>query len=255
MTRFSRLWIGLVTLPLLAMPLGAQSPASSEWDDASRAALHEEIRSYLLAHPEILMEMYALLEERQQAASAESDKALITENRAALLDDGYSYAGGNPDGDVTIVEFLDYQCGYCRKAHPELADLIETDGNIRWIIKEFPILGPNSELAARAAISTQINVGEDAYIRLHNAIMEAPGPVTEQSLDALLRANDLEPETIRAGMDAQEVTDRLEANHALARTLSISGTPTFVFGDDLVRGYVPLAEMRTLVADMRAESD
>ncbi|WP_424934136.1 DsbA family protein [Amaricoccus macauensis] len=254
-TRHAKSWIGLAAaLFCAAAPVRADSPLL-DLDAESRAALHEEIRSYLLENPEIMMEMYALLEEQQRAATAEADKGLVARNATAIFDDGYSYEGGNPEGDLTIVEFLDYQCGYCRKAHPELAELLESDGEIRWIIKEFPILGPNSELAARAAISTQINAGEEAYLRLHNAMMEGRGQVTEQSLDALLRANDLDPEEIRAGMDAPEVTERINGNRALAETLQVSGTPTFVFEDELVRGYVPLEQMQALVEEKRAALD
>jgi protein-disulfide isomerase len=252
MKALSKPWFGVMALLMAATPLRAESPAPV-WDDASRAALHDEIRRYLLENPEIMMEMYALLEERQRAATEETDKAVVASNAEAIFEDGYSFQGGNPEGDVTIVEFLDYQCGYCRRSHPELADLIETDGQVRWIVKEFPILGPNSELAARAALSTQILAGEDAYLRLHNAMMESKGPVTEQNLDAILNANDLDPQVIREGMEDLRVTERIAANHALAQKLSISGTPTFVFDDEMVRGYVPLEQMRALVAEKRAQ--
>jgi protein-disulfide isomerase len=247
-------WIALVALLSLAPPLRAESPAPV-WDDASRAALHEEIRNYLLEHPEIMMEMYAILEDRQRAATEETDKALVAAHAEAIFEDGFSHVGGNPDGNVTIVEFLDYQCGYCRRAHPELTELIETDGEIRWIIKEFPILGPNSELAARAALSTQVHAGEEAYMRLHRAMMESKTPVTDQSLDEILRTSDLDPQVIRGGMEDPRVTDRIAANHALARELSISGTPTFLFGDEMVRGYVPLEQMQALVAAERTPSE
>ncbi len=222
-----------------------------ELDDTTRAALHAEIRSYLLANPEIMMEMYALLEERQRTATSDSDKKLVSENSAAIFDDGYSFQGGNPEGDLTIVEFLDYQCGYCRKAHPEITELLQSDGKIRWIIKEFPILGPNSELAARAALSTQITADDEAYLRLHNAMMEGGAQLTEQNLNAVLRSSGLDPETIRGSMNSPEVDERIAANRALAETLQISGTPTFVFGDELVRGYVPLQQMQALASEKR----
>lgn len=253
MTRRRRFGLGLAALLLSALPLHAQQTAP-EWDEASRAALHAEIRAYLLANPEIMMEMYALLEERQRAESAESDRELISELSDEIFSDGYSFVGGNPEGDITLVEFLDYQCGYCRRAHPEIVDLVESDGNIRLVVKEFPILGPNSELAARAALSTQIKLGDEAYLRLHNAMMESQGQVTDQNLDALLAANDLDPDIIRGGMDDPQVTERIVANHALAEKLSISGTPTFVLGDEMIRGYVPTEQMLTLVAQERAQT-
>ncbi|MEM8570408.1 MAG: DsbA family protein [Pseudomonadota bacterium] len=248
----SKLSATLVGIHLaLAAPVSAEAPSELIFDDATREALHGEIRSYLLENPEILMELYALLEERQQAASDLADEIAVSENATEIFEDGYSFLGGNPEGDFTIVEFVDYQCGFCRRAHPEIAELISTDGEIRWIIKEFPILGPNSELAARAAISTQINLGEEAYLRLHNAIMETNGPLTDRNLNAVLLANDLDPSVVRDGMDAQEVTDRIAANRALAERMSISGTPTFVFQDEMVRGYMPLEQMQAMIADKR----
>lgn len=243
--------LALAALLMLAAPLRAESPLAN-LDDADRAALQEEIRTYLLENPEILVEMYSLLEERQRAATAETEQSLVSDNATAIFEDGFSYVGGNPEGDVTLVEFLDYQCGYCRKAHPDVARLIEEDGNIRWIVKEFPILGPNSELAARAAISTKLTEGDEAYARLHEALMTSP-PVTEQNLDAMLTANGLDAAKIRAGMDAPEVTERISATHELARTLNIAGTPTFVLGDELVRGYVPLDQLETIVANKRSD--
>lgn len=254
-TKCSKIWLGAAaTVACLASSLHAESPLL-KLDDESRATLHQEIRDYLLANPEIMMEMYSLLEERQRTATAESDRALVAEHTGAIFEDGFSFEGGNPQGDLTIVEFLDYQCGYCRRAHPEITELLEMDGEIRWIIKEFPILGPNSELAARAALSTQIHAGDEAYLRLHSAMMEAEGQITNQNLDAVLRASDLDPETIRGGMDDAEVSERIAATRALAKTLQISGTPTFVFEDELVRGYVPLQQMQALVAEKRENSD
>jgi protein-disulfide isomerase len=242
----------LVVAALLAAPVRAQDAPQAELDPGMRAAIREEIRSYLLENPEILVEMYSLLEARQQAATDAADSALISQNADALYDDGFSYVGGNPEGDVTIVEFLDYQCGFCRRAHPEVAELVAQDGNIRWIVKEFPILGPNSEQAARIAISTLINAGEDAYARLHDALMESNGTLAGANLDAILQRTGLDPDEIRADTDADAVTDRIAKTRALADALEISGTPTFILGDDLVRGYVPIAQMRTLVAEARS---
>lgn len=230
----------------------AQSPFE-DLDAAGRAALHEEIRSYLLENPEILVEMYSILEAREQEMNARQDAELLAENEDRIYDDGFSYAGGNPNGDITIVEFLDYQCGYCRKASPEVTELLEEDGNIRWIVKEFPILGPGSELAARAAISTLISEGDTAYARLHETLMTGPGQVTEQNLDLILRSADLDPEEICAGMNTDEVTQRIRETRDLGATLGISGTPTFVLAGEMVRGYVPIDQMRALVAAKRMQ--
>jgi protein-disulfide isomerase len=232
-------------------PAASQSAPASPFDDAERAALHDEIRAYLLEHPEILVEMYALLEEKQRAQTAEADGQLVEENAAAIFDDGYSYVGGNPEGDVTIVEFLDYQCGFCRRAHPELMDLLESDGNIRWVVKEFPILGPNSELAARAAVATLIAEGAETYARLNDLMMRHSGPVSDENLDAVLTEAGADPAEIREGMEAPEVSEQLAETPALAETLAVSGTPTFVFDTQMVRGFLPIDQMRSVVEEIR----
>ena len=239
----------LLCTALLAAPSGW---AQSDMSDAERAALHAEIRGYLLENPEIIMEVIGILDERRALGEAAAEASLVTDNSSAIYDDGYSFVGGNPDGDITIVEFVDYQCGFCRKSHPEVRELISADGGIRLIVKELPILGPGSELASRAAISTLISEGPEAYERLNLALMTLQGQVTEASLNGALSEAGLDVATIRAGMDADEVTRRLQDTRGLAQALAISGTPTFVFGDRMVRGYVELAAMRGLVEGLRA---
>jgi protein-disulfide isomerase len=239
-------FLALVEVPgrVVAEPLG----------DAERAELHAEIRSYLLENPEILREMIAMLEAQDQAGAAVRDRELVAAHAEAIFDDGFSFVGGNPEGSLTVVEFLDYQCGYCRRAHPDVADLIAEDGDIRWIVKEMPILGPGSELAARAAVATLIVEGPAVYRPLHDQLMRSPGQIDDAVLDDALRAAGADPATIRAAMDDDpEVSRRLAETRALAQTLAISGTPTFVFGDLMVRGYLPLAQMQSLVAELRAD--
>lgn len=225
---------------------------SSPFSDAEREALHAEIRSYLLANPELLMEMLQILEEKKQAAEAVSDRELVAANRAAIFDDGFSWVGGNPEGSVTIVEFLDYQCGYCRKAQPEVTELIAADGDIRLIVKEMPILGPGSELAARAAVATLIAEGSEAYATLHDRLMRTKGKIDDGVLDKALVESGLDPAAIRVAMEDPEVERRLAETRALAGKLAIAGTPTFVFEDRMVRGYVPLDTMTGLVGEARA---
>ncbi len=219
-----------------------------------REVLRGEIRSYLLENPEILVEMFAILEARQKEEASKGDLKLVSENLDAIFDDGFSYVGGNPEASFTIVEFLDYQCTYCRRAHPQIRQLVENDEDIRLIIKEFPILGPNSELASRAAVATLIEAGGDTYHQLNDIMMSTPGPVTEENLDSLLIEAGLEPEDIRGTMNTQEVTDRLTSTRMLAERLAISGTPTFVFEDRMVRGYMPFEQMEALVEEIRVSN-
>lgn len=233
------------------MAPGADGPGQS-FTDAEREALHAEIRSYLLANPDILMEMLQILEQKKQAAATVTDQQLVADNRDAIFDDGFSWAGGNPEGSVTIVEFLDYQCGYCRKAQPEVTELLKSDGDIRLIVKEMPILGPGSELAAKAAVATLIAKGPEAYAALHDRLMRSKGKIDDTSLDRTLVESGLDPEAIRVAMQDPEVERRLAETRALAEKLSIAGTPTFVFDDQMVRGYVPLDTMKDLVGSARS---
>jgi protein-disulfide isomerase len=241
----------VLALGLSAVAAAAQQQ-SSPFTEGERAALHAEIRAYLLEHPELLLEVIQKLEERKQAETAASDQALIAANKDAIFDDGFSYVAGNPEGSLTVVEFLDYQCGYCRRSHPEIAELLASDDDIRLVVKEMPILGPGSELAARAALATLIAEGPEAYGELHDRLMRLEGEVTDVRLDALLTELGHDPAAIRDGMDDPEVDRRLAETRALAGTLAISGTPTFVVGDRMLRGYLPLDAMQALVAEVRA---
>jgi protein-disulfide isomerase len=260
-----RLLSTLTLVVAFALPAVSQEPeaapetvtvpelqSSSPFTEGERAALHAEIRAYLLDHPELLMEMLQILEQKKQATAAVTDQQLLAANADAIFDDGFSWVGGNPEGGFTIVEFLDYQCGYCRRAQPEVEELLASDGNIRLIVKEMPILGPGSDLAARAAVATLISEGPEAYAALHGRLMRLKGQIDDVSLDKTLEDAGLDPAAIRAAMEDPEVDRRIAATRALAETLQISGTPTFVFDDRMVRGYVPLEQMRNLVGELRS---
>lgn len=244
-----RLAYTALTTAMLAMPASAFD--LSAMSDSERQSFRDEVRSYLLDNPEVLMEAIAVLEQRKSEAQINQDEMLVQVNADALFNDDYSYVGGNPDGDITVVEFLDYKCGYCKKAHPEVTALINGDGNIRYIVKEFPILGDQSMLAARFAISTLNNLGAEAYEKVHDALMVQRGDISEASLKRVAADLDLDPEVILAGMDSDDVNNVIAANHALAQRMQISGTPSFIMGDQMLRGYVPLDGMLQIVDELR----
>jgi len=242
-------------LPTVALALGLAAPAFATdltaMNTDERSAFREEVRAYLLENPEVLMEAINVLERRQAAEQVANDSALIAQNRQAIFDDGYSHVAGNPNGDVTMVEFVDYRCTYCRKAFPELQALLEEDGNIRMVYKEFPILGDESLLASRFAVSAQIVAGDEAYGRLHDAMMVMRGNFTTDALVGLATELGLDGQAILAGMSDPAVDQIIGQNHALAQILQISGTPTFVMEDQMLRGYVPLEGMQQLISDLR----
>ena len=233
---------------LLASLLPGQA---QDMTDAERLAFRAEVRAYLLENPEVLTEAIAILEDRQAADAAAQDIKRLTENHAAIFQDAASWTGGNPDGDITIVEFMDYRCSYCRKAWSEVEELVSTDGNIRFVVKEFPILGEASDLSSRFAIATLQLAGPDAYKSAHDALITLRGEATKPVLERLAGDLGLDAPAIMARMAAPEVTSVIQANHALAQTLDISGTPTFVLQGTMLRGYVPLDDMRQIVKDAR----
>ncbi|MEQ8367525.1 MAG: DsbA family protein [Roseicyclus sp.] len=244
----------LIVAAGLCLGLGAPAAAIDidNMSDADRAAFRSEIRAYLLENPEVLMEAIAVLENRQNAAEQEAAMMAVAANSEALFNSAFDYVGGNPDGDIVMVEFLDYRCSFCRRAHPEVAELVESDGNIRIIVKEFPILGEQSVLASQFAIATRIALGDEAYALVSDALMTMRSDVTEPALAALAQENGLDPAPILAAMDDPLVAQTIEYNRALAQRLGISGTPSFVFEDQLVPGYVPLDGMIEIVANLRA---
>lgn len=242
-------------LTLAALALAATPALGLELDNmtgAEREAFRAEVRAYLLENPEVLMEAIDVLEQRQAEEGAQADTELVAQNRAALFEDGHSWVGGNPEGDITIVEFLDYRCGYCKRAHPEVAELISSDGNIRYIIKEFPILGDQSVLASRFAVAVQTVAGDEAYKLVSDALMTQRADVTEASLTELSNTLGLETEAIMAEMSSDAVNKVLQSNQLLAQRMQITGTPTFVFEDQMLRGYAPLDAMRQVVDEVRA---
>lgn len=236
---------------LMATGVQAADLDLSDMSDADRAAFGAQVRAYLLENPEVIMEAVQVLEERQAAQQAQGDIALIENNADAIFNDGYSWVGGNPEGDVTIVEFFDYRCGFCRKAHPEVAELLELDGNIRYIAKEFPILGENSVISSRFALAAREVAGDDAYEAAKEALIVMNGDLDDAVLRRLADTLGLDADAVLAAMDSDSISQQLAETRALAQALQINGTPSFVMAGQLVRGYVPLDAMQQIVAEAR----
>ncbi|WP_146343989.1 DsbA family protein [Phaeobacter marinintestinus] len=240
----------LTALALMAAPVSAAD--LTNLSDSERAAFRDEIRAYLMDNPEVIMEAVGLLEQREAEAEARADLTMVSQNSAEIFEDGYSWVGGNPDGDITLVEFMDYRCGYCRKAVPEIEKLLKSDGNVRLIIKEFPILGEASMLSSRFAIAVKQLEGDDAYKQAHDALVAFNGEITEVALQRLAEGLGLDAKAVVERMNAPEVSQEIIQTRALAQKLKISGTPTFVLEDELLRGFVPADQMELIVADKRS---
>lgn len=230
--------------PALALDLNTMS-------DAERAAFRAEVRAYLMDNPEVIMEAVSLLEERQAEAQAQADVDLVAQNADAIFNDSFSYVGGNPDGDITLVEFMDYRCGFCKRAFGEVEKLLEADGNIRFVVKEFPILGEQSLLASRYAMATKLVEGDAAYKSIHDALMSLNGDISLPALRRLANSFGLDSDDIESRMEDDQITEALQTNRALAQRLQISGTPTFVLEDELLRGFLPFDQLQTIVDEKR----
>ncbi len=237
----------------LAMP--EMTPVASAGGSAvgmDKEAIRAEIRDYILEEPEIILEAFRLLEEKRVVDEAQADIDLVRANSKELFDDGYSFVGGNPEGSITVVEFQDYRCGYCKRAHGEVQDLIREDGDIRLVVKEFPILGPDSTKASELAIATLISQGDAAYERFSHALMTFDGPVTEQTIGRIAQGALVDIAQSQAALSNPEVRQRIAKTHALGSAMKITGTPTFIIGEKVIRGYLPKEQMAEVVSLSRS---
>ena len=230
----------------VALPASAQSP----FTDAQRQALDDRIRSYLIENPEVILEVFEVLEQRRQVAEAEADAAMVAQNAATLEAGAPNPVMGNPDGDVTVVKFSDYKCGFCRTAAPIVEELIATDPGVRVVIREFPILGEESVLASRVALAAARQPG-DIYAKVHAALFGHRGPMNEQALMSLAEGAGADMDALRSAMQDPAIADTIRGTYALARSMGIEGTPSFVIGGRIVRGMVQLDQMRAHVAEAR----
>ncbi|GAB1363460.1 DsbA family protein [Rhodobacter sp.] len=221
--------------------------------EAERAAFREEVRAYLMENPEVIVEAMTELQMREDEAAMNRDLQLMEENKDAIYNSAADWVGGNPDGDITVVEFMDYRCGYCRKAYEEVEELVKADGNIRFVLKEFPILGEESLLSSQFAISVRMLYGDEAYKKAHDALVTLRGEANSETLARLATELGHDPAAVTAKMASEEVKAVILANHDLATTLEINGTPTFVIDRTMVRGYVPLDGMQQIVAGQRKD--
>lgn len=247
----SRSFLSLALVLLLAS-VGPASPAraADAMKPADREAIEKVIHDYLLEHPEVVIDALKAGQEKLKAKEAEDAKAEIVRRRDELLHDPASPVGGNPKGDVTIVEFFDYRCPYCKQMEPGLEALLKEDTKLRIVYKEFPILGPDSLVASRAALAA-LKQGSDKYLRFHAAMMNAKGQINEAVVLKLAEDSGLDVAKIKTDMGAPEIETLIKRNYDLADSLDIKGTPAFVIGDTLTPGAVDVATLRKLIAEAR----
>lgn len=213
----------------------------------SREDVEQIVRNYLLENPEVIFEAARRMEQKEKDQRQVRMTEGAAKHAADLFNRPDAVVVGNPKGDVTIVEFFDYRCGPCRRLMPELAQLVKLDGNIRLIMKEFPILSRESELAARAALAAN---KQGKYWDFHLAMMKAE-EVTPDSIMATARGVGVDMTRLNADMASPQVADVIARNHELADKLGIDATPTFFIGDTPHSGAMPLSELKLAVAEAR----
>ncbi|QYX58046.1 DsbA family protein [Roseovarius sp. SCSIO 43702] len=236
-------YISMIVMALsLALPLQAAAQDISE--DRVRELVLETIRE----NPEIVMEAVAILEARQAEAQAASQAEVLSRERDTLERDPNAPVLGNPEGDVTVVEFFDYNCPYCRRAKPEIEALLAADPDVRLVYREWPILGEGSVFATRAALAAR---EQGLYEDFHWALMGMSGRAEESSVLRIAEDIGLDIAQLRRDMEAPEIDAHIETSMRLAQALGITGTPSFVVGDALVPGVVDAEQLQTLVTDAR----
>lgn len=237
----------LLAASLLPCAGYAQTPPAS-FTEAQRAEIVGIVREALKTDPSILRDAVEALQADEAAAKENRAKAAVERAGESLTRTAGDPVAGNPNGDVTVVEFYDLRCPYCRKMLPVMAELLKSDPKIRVVYKDIPILGPGSTLGARAVLAAMRQGG---YLRLHDAVMTGSQTITEDSLHEAAKRVGLDWERLQHDMGDPAIQARLDANLHLAQSLGIDGTPAYVVGQKLMPGAVDLAELQGAVAAMR----
>jgi protein-disulfide isomerase len=232
----------LSVLPALALSLAlpAALPAQAQSFSADqREEIGHIVKDYLVAHPEVIQDVMAELEKRQQSAEAEKHRAAVVENKATIFTSPHQVVLGNPQGNVTMVEFFDYNCGFCKRALGDMLDLIKSDSNLKFVLKEFPVLGEGSVEAARVAVAARMqDTTGKKYIEFHQKLLGSRGAADKMRALAVAKEVGFDMARIEKDMGSDEVKKTIEENMKLAEALGVIGTPNYVVGEEVVRGAV-----------------
>lgn len=237
----------LMAVVAILIGLGGAAFAQDALTPAQKEAVERLVREVIRTNPEIIMEALESHDQRQKQAEAQRFVEALTAQKHAIRSDPHSEVTGNPQGDVTVVEFFDYRCPYCKQAHTQLQALIKLDPKVRVVLKEFPILGPESLLASRAAIAARF---QGQYLPLHTAMLETRA-LNEQVIFRLAADVGLDVERLKSDMSKPEVQAIIARNRKLAETLGITGTPAFIIGDQLAPGALGVDRLAAMVEEAR----
>jgi protein-disulfide isomerase len=220
---------------LLMGPFRSQSVAAdtSMFSDDQKRGIQQIVKDYLLQNPQVLVEVQTALEQKMAKEEAERTKTLVADNAKEIYRHPDAPVAGNPNGDITVVEFFDYNCGYCKRGFHNIRELIEKDKNVRVVFKELPILSKDSEDAAKIALAAR---AQGKYWELHQAMIESKGRVTEAAALDMAGKLGLDVAKLKADKDSEAVKGELARVEALARKMNISGTPHFLVGSEAIGG-------------------
>ena len=245
-------WLSCAAAAALLLALPAADARAQALSAPQKTEIEALIRNYLIKNPEVLQEAMAELEKRQNAAEAEKAKGAIAQYSERLFSSARGVVVGNPQGDVTMVEFFDYNCGYCKRAMVDMMDLLKSDPKLKIILKEFPVLGPGSVEAAQVGIAVRMQdkTGKK-YLDFHQRLLTGRGQADKARALAAAKEAGLDMARIEKDMATDEVRQTLEESFKIAEGLGMNGTPSYVVGTDLVIGAVGLAALKEKVANAR----
>ena len=237
-------------LLVAATLLPCRPVAAAEFTPDQRKEIEGIIKDFLANHPDLLMQAIQDADDKLKADAKDKAAKALADHRHDVFDDPQSPTAGNPKGDVTLVEFFDYRCPYCKQVEPSLEQLLQDDKQLRFVYKELPVLGPDSELAAHAALAAKLQGKYDAF---HRALMNTPGHPDEAVIFKVAASVGLDVDRLKQDMKSPDIEKQLKANLQLGDTLSIDGTPAFIVGKTIVPGAISLEDLRKLIADTRAK--
>jgi protein-disulfide isomerase len=226
--------------------------SADEFSSPQRGEIERIVREYLVAHPEVLQEAMVELDKRQTAAEADKHKAAVKDNASALYSSPRQVVLGNPQGNVTFVEFFDYNCGYCKRAMSDMLTLLKDDPKLKVVLKEFPVLGPGSVEAARVAVAVRMQdkTGQK-YLEFHQKLLGGRGQADQAHALAAAKDVGMDMARINKDMNSPEVKTTLEENLKLAEALGLNGTPSYVIGSDVIVGAVGLPALEEKINTAR----
>lgn len=234
-----------------ALPFAAAAQTSTPFNDAQKAAIRDLVKEYILKNPEVLQEALLELDRRQKENEQQSRLRITQDKTGPLFTARHNVAFGNPAGDVTIVEFFDYNCGFCKRALGDLQKMVAEDKNVRIITKDFPVLGQGSVEAATVALAVKQQLAPDKMWAFHQKLLAVRGQVgKQQALDAA-KETGADMTRLAKDMEAPTVRAAIEENIQLADSLGLTGTPSYVVGDEIVVGAVGFAELKTRIDNVR----